>query len=580
MSYVALYRKYRPYNFSNVVGQDTIVKILVNSIKSNHISHAYLFTGPRGTGKTSLAKIFARAVNCLSFKEDLCDECTNCKALKENDIDIIEIDAASNNGVDEIRTLRDNVKLMPSFCKYKIYIIDEVHMLSTGAFNALLKTLEEPPSHVIFILATTEPNKIPLTILSRCQRFDFNRVSTEDLVSRMKYILKQEKKELDENVLNYIAESSDGCVRDTINLLDQVISLNKGKQTDIRDIDRLSGKISTDVIFDILNCILSEDYAKLLTISEELSTQGKNLSDVVNHLLTILRDIQIFKQLNNYFDGDYKQKLSQIQINSNDILIFSKSLNELLTEMKYTNNQKTLFEIYLMHLTEIVNEKKEKDIQKIDELRSESNLNNTFFVFNTDNENNLNDNLELNNNEQGNLAFEKTIQDDDVQTSMFNENNKSDINELRQIRINNVFAGANKDELKRVQEGFDRINDYISNKKYNALVQVLDDTSIVVASSDLLMIKVNDSGALSIFNNNIKQIEIFLNEIYKREYRIVAVTSDEWTKLKEEYIFKKKNNIPYVIIDENSVKLEVSKGSQDIEDAATDIFGQNVVNIK
>ncbi len=580
MSYVALYRKYRPYNFSNVVGQDTIVKILVNSIKSNHISHAYLFTGPRGTGKTSLAKIFARAVNCLSFKEDLCDECTNCKALKENDIDIIEIDAASNNGVDEIRTLRDNVKLMPSFCKYKIYIIDEVHMLSTGAFNALLKTLEEPPSHVIFILATTEPNKIPLTILSRCQRFDFNRVSTEDLVSRMKYILKQEKKELDENVLNYIAESSDGCVRDTINLLDQVISLNKGKQTDIRDIDRLSGKISTDVIFDILNCILSEDYAKLLTISEELSTQGKNLSDVVNHLLTILRDIQIFKQLNNYFDGDYKQKLSQIQINSNDILIFSKSLNELLTEMKYTNNQKTLFEIYLMHLTEIVNEKKEKDMQKIDELRSESNLNNTFFVFNTDNENNLNDNLELNNNEQGNLAFEKTIQDDDVQTSMFNENNKSDINELRQIRINNVFAGANKDELKRVQEGFDRINDYISNKKYNALVQVLDDTSIVVASSDLLMIKVNDSGALSIFNNNIKQIEIFLNEIYKREYRIVAVTSDEWTKLKEEYIFKKKNNIPYVIIDENSVKLEVSKGSQDIEDAATDIFGQNVVNIK
>lgn len=188
MAYTALYRKYRPSNFASVVGQEVVVDILKNSILNNKVSHAYLFTGPRGTGKTSIAKILAHAVNCLNFNGDICGECEVCKNLEINDSDIIEIDAASNNGVDEIRTLRDNVKLLPSFCKYKIYIIDEVHMLSTGAFNALLKTLEEPPSHVIFILATTEPNKIPLTILSRCQRFDFNKISNEKLVSRLLYI--------------------------------------------------------------------------------------------------------------------------------------------------------------------------------------------------------------------------------------------------------------------------------------------------------------------------------------------------------------------------------------------------------
>ena len=210
MSYTALYRKYRPSNFSNVVGQKVVVNILKNSLMTGHISHAYLFAGPRGTGKTSIAKIFAKAVNCLDFHNDICGKCENCINLEKNDIDIIEIDAASNNGVEEIRTIRDNVKLLPSFCKYKIYIIDEVHMLSTGAFNALLKTLEEPPSHVIFILATTEMNKIPLTVLSRCQRFDFTRLSVDDISSRLKFILNSENKSLSDDVINYISTVSDG----------------------------------------------------------------------------------------------------------------------------------------------------------------------------------------------------------------------------------------------------------------------------------------------------------------------------------------------------------------------------------
>lgn len=241
MAYTALYRKYRPTNFSSIVGQDVIVDILKNSIINNKVSHAYLFTGPRGTGKTSTAKILAHAVNCLNFTNDICGECSICKSLDLNDNDIVEIDAASNNGVDEIRSLRDNVNLMPAFCKYKIYIIDEVHMLSTGAFNALLKTLEEPPSHVIFILATTEPNKIPLTILSRCQRFDFNKINMNDLVSRLKYIVNEEGRVVSDNILEQIAKISDGGLRDAINLLDQVLSL-PDENINIDEVEKLSGK--------------------------------------------------------------------------------------------------------------------------------------------------------------------------------------------------------------------------------------------------------------------------------------------------------------------------------------------------
>ena len=365
MAYTALYRKYRPSNFASVVGQEVVVDILKNSILNNKVSHAYLFTGPRGTGKTSIAKILAHAINCLNFNGDICGECEVCKNLEINDSDIIEIDAASNNGVDEIRTLRDNVKLLPSFCKYKIYIIDEVHMLSTGAFNALLKTLEEPPSHVIFILATTEPNKIPLTILSRCQRFDFNKISNEKLVSRLLYIATQEGKIVDKSILEYIAEISDGGLRDAINLLDQVISLPQESVT-LEEIDRLSGRISQNTLFELLNAISTGNYVSILNISDIIYGEGKNYKDIADGMLAIVRDLSINFEVDSYFNKDYSSKLATINIPFDKLISITSLLNELIKELKNSNDPKMLFDIYMVNICNSLSSKGNLSVKKED----------------------------------------------------------------------------------------------------------------------------------------------------------------------------------------------------------------------
>ena len=263
MAYISLYRKYRPQTFADVVGQDIIIKILKNSIKNNKINHAYIFSGPRGTGKTSVAKIFAKAVNCLNKSGDVCNECEVCNLNTDDIIDIVEIDAASNNGVDEIREIRNSIKLLPSLLKYKVYIVDEVHMLSPSAFNALLKTLEEPPSHAIFILATTEINKIPATVLSRCQKFDFKKIDNKLIVERLKYICECEKIKLDDDIIKFIAELSDGGLRDAINLLDQINSLNK-KTITRTDVLNLIGSIDEGEVFELFNSVVSGNVSEVI----------------------------------------------------------------------------------------------------------------------------------------------------------------------------------------------------------------------------------------------------------------------------------------------------------------------------
>lgn len=545
MAYTALYRKYRPINFSSIVGQDVIVDILKNSIINNKVSHAYLFTGPRGTGKTSTAKILAHAVNCLNFTNDICGECSICKSLDLNDNDIVEIDAASNNGVDEIRSLRDNVNLMPAFCKYKIYIIDEVHMLSTGAFNALLKTLEEPPSHVIFILATTEPNKIPLTILSRCQRFDFNKINMNDLVSRLKYIVNEEGRVVSDNILEQIAKISDGGLRDAINLLDQVLSL-PDENINIDEVEKLSGKISTQSVYDLFSYIINNDLVSILNFSTYMFDNGKNYKDLADSMLSFLRDISINTEVPNYFDKSYSELLSKISISFNNLIKMSSIINELSKELKNSNNQKMLFEIYVFQMCNILNY-----VDKVE-------------VINTSINNQKNVNIKNDKNENINIETKQNLIDSD----------------LKDIRINNVFAGANKEILNSVNSKYYLINDYISNKKYNMVSILLSSGRIVVASDKYLLFSFKNKSDVLKFDSIYKQIEQFLKKIYDESYKIVAVSDKEWVEMKNNYINNIKNKISYVFIEENDVKLEMSENSNALENSALNIFGEDTISVK
>lgn len=569
MAYTALYRKYRPSNFASVVGQEVVVDILKNSILNNKVSHAYLFTGPRGTGKTSIAKILAHAVNCLNFNGDICGECEVCKNLEINDSDIIEIDAASNNGVDEIRTLRDNVKLLPSFCKYKIYIIDEVHMLSTGAFNALLKTLEEPPSHVIFILATTEPNKIPLTILSRCQRFDFNKISNEKLVSRLLYIATQEGKIVDKSILEYIAEISDGGLRDAINLLDQVISLPQESVT-LEEIDRLSGRISQNTLFELLNAISTDNYVSILNISDIIYGEGKNYKDIADGMLAIVRDLSINFEVDSYFNRDYSSKLATINIPFDKLISITSLLNELIKELKNSNDPKMLFDIYMVNICNSLSSKGNLSVKKEDINNSQTVELKNKEVNNISNIKENKEKLDINKD-----SDEKTINEETVNTS-------NDIinGDLKSIRINNVLAEADKKILNNIVKSYDKIGDYVSNKIYNTLSILLLDGHVVVASTKYLLFAFESEEDVTLFDNNYKQIELFIKEVFEETYKVAAVTKKEWQRIKENFIKNKKNQIPYVFIDENDVKLDMGVSFNDLENSALDLFGEDTISVR
>ena len=569
MAYTALYRKYRPSNFASVVGQEVVVDILKNSILNNKVSHAYLFTGPRGTGKTSIAKILAHAVNCLNFNGDICGECEVCKNLEINDSDIIEIDAASNNGVDEIRTLRDNVKLLPSFCKYKIYIIDEVHMLSTGAFNALLKTLEEPPSHVIFILATTEPNKIPLTILSRCQRFDFNKISNENLVSRLLYIATQEGKIVDKSILEYIAEISDGGLRDAINLLDQVISLPQESVT-LEEIDRLSGRISQNTLFELLNAISTGNYVSILNISDIIYGEGKNYKDIADGMLAIVRDLSINFEVDSYFNKDYSSKLATINIPFDKLISITSLLNELIKELKNSNDPKMLFDIYMVNICNSLSSKGNLSVKKEDINNSQTVELKNKEVNNISNIKENKEKLDINKDSDEEIINEKTV----------NTSNDTINGDLKSIRINNVLAEADKNILNNIVKSYDKIGDYVSSKVYNTLSILLLDGHVVVASTKYLLFAFESEEDVTLFDNNYKQIELFIKEVFEETYKVAAVTKKEWQRIKEDFIKNKKNQIPYVFIDENDVKLDMGVSFNDLENSALDLFGEDTISVR
>ena len=355
MEYKALYRRFRPLVFSDVIGQEHISNTLKNQIQNNRVAHAYLFSGGRGSGKTTTAKILARTVNCLNPQNgEPCNECAICKQALEGTLtDISEIDAASNNGVDNIRDIREEVQYIPTNSKYRVYIIDEVHMLSTGAFNALLKTLEEPPKHVIFILATTEPQKLPVTILSRCQRFDFRRISIDNIVKRLNYICNEINIEAEENALKLIAKMADGAMRDAISLLDRCVADGNAKITE-SEVRKLVGVPEFEYLYEMVKKLIEKDVNGILELTARIINEGKDLEFYVSELIKFVRDLIVYSTTNNLFIyGEEEHNKLKSLLNMVDmslLLEFIPKLSELQNNMKWSMDKEIMFEVGLLKI--------------------------------------------------------------------------------------------------------------------------------------------------------------------------------------------------------------------------------------
>ena len=355
MGYTALYRKFRPLTFSEMVGQDAITRTLKNQIIANRVGHAYLFNGGRGTGKTSAAKILSRAINCLNPKDgEPCNECEICReALTGALTDIVEMDAASNNSVEDIRSIREEVNFLPTKARYRVYIIDEVHMLSTGAFNALLKTLEEPPEHVKFILATTEPQKLPATILSRCQRFDFKRISNEDIIKRLKIVCQESKIEITEAALNIIAVLSEGAMRDALSILERCVQdgENKIDENKIRD---LVGIPSISLVHSIISSIFSYDIEEVLNIVEKILDEGKDVINLIWEMIKYCKDILVYKTSGKLeiYNEDEKSQIKEIaqKVDKQQLIDMIYELSEMENEIKRTTQKTIMFQAGMIKL--------------------------------------------------------------------------------------------------------------------------------------------------------------------------------------------------------------------------------------